>query len=238
MISQPVSTRAATTPRLRPRLSASARTATRDARGSHRRVAAAALATSVAAAAAFALLARAVVRRPATFADLKLRRYVVGGRRDRSRRLAAADFPLGKWWSYVPASFAGAAYVARRRGGPRDAAALPAAAVAAATLGPLLDRWLDRRLAPPGRRSPMHPVFPSGHALGTSAVALSGAWVAVRAGLAPPRVALPAAVILPLTSGLARLHEDKHWVSDVVGGWLLGLAVAAGAAAVDEGLRR
>ena len=194
---------------------------------------AAALVTSVAATAAFALLARTVARRPTTLADLKLRRFVRGSRGARSRRAAAALYPIGKWWAYGPASLAGAAYVASRRGA-RAAVPLPGAALTAALLGRAFDRWLGRRLAPPGRRSLVHPVFPSGHALGTSAVALAGAWVAARSGLARPRVALPAAALLPLTSGVGRLHEDKHWVSDVVGGWLAGLAVAAAWAAVDE----
>ena len=193
----------------------------------------AALVTSVAAAAAFGVLAHAVAERRTTLADWRLRRRVRGRRRDRSRDAAAYLYPIGKWWGYGPAALAGAAYVARRRG-PRAAAPLPGAAVTAAMLGPAMDRWLARRVAPPGRRSPLHPVFPSGHALGTSAVAVAGAWVALRGGLARPRVALPLAAAVPLTAGVGRLREDKHWVSDVVGGWLAGLAVAAAWVAGSE----
>ncbi|HET7456778.1 MAG TPA: phosphatase PAP2 family protein [Gemmatimonadaceae bacterium] len=193
----------------------------------------AALATSVAASVAFALLARAVGKRKTRWTDWKLRRRVRGRRRDATRRTAAVVAPLGKWWGYGPASLAGAAWIASRRG-PRAAAVWPAAAATAAALGPAMDRWLRQREAPPGRRSPTKPVFPSGHALGTSAVALTGAYLTLRAGLARPRVALPIAAAIPLTAGVGRLREDMHWASDIVGGWLAGLAVAAAWVAADE----
>jgi membrane-associated phospholipid phosphatase len=34
-----------------------------------------------------------------------------------------------------------------------------------------------------------------------------------------------AAIVLPLITGLCRIGLGVHWTSDVVGGWLLGVAV-------------
>jgi len=39
---------------------------------------------------------------------------------------------------------------------------------------------------------------------------------------------------LPLASGLAKLYVDAHWFTDVVGGYLVGTALAASAAAAYE----
>jgi membrane-associated phospholipid phosphatase len=81
--------------------------------------------------------------------------------------------------------------------------------------------------------------FPSGHA-GTAALAcgillllvlhaVHGMWRVL---------AWTVAVAVPLAVGYTRIGLDVHWVSDVVGGWLLGLAVVAAVhAAVSPGER-
>jgi undecaprenyl-diphosphatase len=43
--------------------------------------------------------------------------------------------------------------------------------------------------------------------------------------------------LVPLIVGLTRLYLDVHWTTDVVGGWTVGLFVAAMSAALYERLR-
>jgi undecaprenyl-diphosphatase len=43
---------------------------------------------------------------------------------------------------------------------------------------------------------------------------------------------------IPLIVGLTRLYLDVHWTTDVIGGWTVGLFVAAMSAALYEYLRR
>jgi undecaprenyl-diphosphatase len=54
-------------------------------------------------------------------------------------------------------------------------------------------------------------------------------------------ISWPAAIaiggIVPLVVGLTRLYLDVHWTTDVVGGWTVGLFVAAMSAALYERLR-
>ena len=102
-----------------------------------------------------------------------------------------------------------------------------AAALVAAGLGPAFDRWLPRPPTPPGHRDPHNPAFPSGHTLGPGAVALTSAYAMAREGRASPAVLVPIALTLPLVTVADRLMEQKHWASDVAGGYLGAGAVAA-----------
>jgi undecaprenyl-diphosphatase len=81
--------------------------------------------------------------------------------------------------------------------------------------------------------------FPSGHAM-TAAV---GSAVIVMVllpvlGAAWRAVAWAAAVAVTLASGFCRIALGVHFVSDVVAGWVLGIAVAAATAAAFEMWRR
>lgn len=87
--------------------------------------------------------------------------------------------------------------------------------------------------------------FPSGHAM-SSTVAYGALVVAFLPVLAPRvrRVAITAATLLVLAIGLSRLFLGVHFVTDVLGGFVLGAAWLAGSAAafhtwkVEEDRRR
>jgi membrane-associated phospholipid phosphatase len=101
---------------------------------------------------------------------------------------------------------------------PRRAAFF-AAATAVAGLGPLLKEGFQR---PSPWGTPGDYVFPSGHALGSMAVA-----AAVVALLWNTRWRWPAFVLsvpLVVAIGIAAVSDGGHWPSDVVGGWSLALA--------------
>ncbi len=82
--------------------------------------------------------------------------------------------------------------------------------------------------------------FPSGHALNSALTA--GVFLLVLLPFVRDRpgrrVALWAAVlIVPLITGLTRIGLGVHWTSDVVAGWLLGVAVVAVTTAAFESRR-
>lgn len=76
--------------------------------------------------------------------------------------------------------------------------------------------------------------FPSGHALNATLAAgvLLLVFLPYTRGRAASRVALwVAAVLLAGVTGLSRVALGVHWTSDVLGGWLLGVAVLAATSA-------
>ena len=72
--------------------------------------------------------------------------------------------------------------------------------------------------------------FPSGHTADATAVVLTSAWILVHEGILPLALALPLAIAIALVTGISRVALGWHWGSDVLGGWLAGLSVAAGCA--------
>ena len=217
--------------------------------------------TAAVATAAFGAMAVAVARRDTAHADRRLRDRVTASRGHPARRVAHAVAAPGKWWAYLPAAVGVAAYVlhandrssrglaggaralvrrltgeTRRRERSRraGAGAVVLASALAAVLGPVFDRVLPQPPAPPGHPSSRDPVFPSGHAFGPTAMALTSAYVLGRESFGRSGVALPVALAYPLLSGGGKIVEDRHWTSDVVGGWLAGLALSAACLAAYE----
>lgn len=199
---------------------------------------------AIAAAAVFARLNLASARRETAPIDEPVERAAAAPPGHPARESAEQIAPLGKWYVYVPAAvgFAGAVLLvpheddelASRAGG---AAAIVLAASAAALLNEKFDDWLPQPTPPPGR-PPDKPVFPSGHAFGPASVCLTAAYVAIREELAPSMLAIPLALLIPAATAGGRMLEEKHWLSDIIGGYLGALAVASTSAVLYEVARR
>ena len=80
--------------------------------------------------------------------------------------------------------------------------------------------------------------FPSGHATTAAAVTVTLCYVMAREGMISWRAAILIGGSVPLIVGLTRLYLDVHWTTDVIGGWTVGLFIAAMSAALYEYLRR
>jgi undecaprenyl-diphosphatase len=80
--------------------------------------------------------------------------------------------------------------------------------------------------------------FPSGHAATSAAVMVTLCYVLARERIISWPLAIVVGGAVPLIVGLTRLYLDVHWTTDVIGGWTVGLFVAAVSAAVYERLRK
>lgn len=80
--------------------------------------------------------------------------------------------------------------------------------------------------------------FPSGHATVSAAVCCTLAYVLWREGLINRWAALAVAVLVPLLVGISRLYLNVHWATDVLGGWSIGVLIAALSAALYNHHRR
>jgi undecaprenyl-diphosphatase len=134
-------------------------------------------------------------------------------------QLAIAITSIGGAAIRAPIAVAGVMglYLAGRR---RDALALALAVASAAIALPLIKTGFARarpdlmwHLVEEGK-----PSFPSGHALGSAVTFPLLGLFAGRSGW------MLAGIALALLIGLSRVFLGVHWLSDVVGGWLLGAA--------------
>lgn len=120
------------------------------------------------------------------------------------------------------------------RTGRRDAAvAIGFTPVIAAITGQSFTTFLHQRNPPDARDAPggevSEPSFPSGHTTGVTAEALAVAFILSSEGLASPGV-LAALMAWPVLVGVTRVYRDRHWLSDILGGWAAGIGVAAASA--------
>ncbi|TGN75766.1 phosphatase PAP2 family protein [Streptomyces bauhiniae] len=78
--------------------------------------------------------------------------------------------------------------------------------------------------------------FPSGHAMTATVVCGLLLWLIREHGVRGPRWygAVAVATVSVLGVGLTRVWLGVHWFSDVLGGWLFGALVVAGAVLVHE----
>jgi undecaprenyl-diphosphatase len=122
----------------------------------------------------------------------------------------------------------------------------PVVVCAAAGLGAEALIWgikgLVGRPRPPASLAVVHArgaSFPSGHALGSAAVVLVAAWLLGRRARRPVQAGLLGAAVLFLAAvGVSRLYLGVHYLSDVLAGWLLGIAWAAIVVGADLWWRR
>jgi len=118
------------------------------------------------------------------------------------------------------------------------------ATLAAASIGAILAhhavKLVYRRPRPAGAlaRGKTEPAFPSGHTTDATAVVVTGAYLLARQGLAVPSVAVTLAIVLALSTGVSRVLLGWHWGTDVLGGWIAGIGVAACASGLYESLTR
>lgn len=135
---------------------------------------------------------------------------------------------------------AAALWILDARGGPRRRILIPLAAASLGAIGAHYGVKLFYRRPRPRvalRRGKTEPAFPSGHTADATAVVATSAYLLIREGVAPPLGVIPLATALALGTGWSRVALGWHWGSDVGGGWLAGIAVAAGCAASYEWLR-
>jgi undecaprenyl-diphosphatase len=197
---------------------------------------------ALAAGAGVIALAVATRSRPLQALDDALERGA-GRARQRARVLRAASFGTlpGEPYAHPTIGAACAAIVIAATRGPF----LPVlAALAAASIGAILAhhavKLVYRRPRPAGAlaRGKTEPAFPSGHTTDATAVLVTGAYLLARQGLATPSVVATAAALLAVGTGVSRVLLGWHWASDVLGGWLAGLGVAACASGLYESLAR
>jgi undecaprenyl-diphosphatase len=142
-------------------------------------------------------------------------------------------------WSLVfdPTSWRVAAllmviWLARHRAWPLAvwvAVTMTAGGVLGALLKLLVGRHRPDLLDPVARASGYS--FPSGHALNNALAASVFLLVLLPIFQGGRRRLLwAAAIVIPLITGLSRIGLGVHWTSDVVAGWLLGVAVTAATA--------
>jgi undecaprenyl-diphosphatase len=193
-------------------------------------------ATSGLATLAFAALTLAVARGRTSRWDRRVKGRIRswGSESESSESAALASAPLGKWWSQVGASLTGATrllFTGRRAA----AGAIVGASVGASALSPLIERVVPLRRPPPEhpeRDDPSKQSYPSGHALRTSATAVTTSYVLWREGSAP-WAGGPLATLSFFVTG-SKLILSRHWTTDVIGGYLAGLAWGSACASVYE----
>jgi membrane-associated phospholipid phosphatase len=88
-----------------------------------------------------------------------------------------------------------------------------------------------------GRRTASSHSFPSGHASGSTAMSLFVAYLAFRSRVHPLLFAAVSALFVTLV-GVSRIYLDRHWASDVVGGWVAGAMIGTTFCAAFEWIMR
>ncbi|MGI8508996.1 MAG: phosphatase PAP2 family protein [Gemmatimonadaceae bacterium] len=191
------------------------------------------MATAAVGAAGFAAVSTLVAQHRTKDVDTAVRKRLVAQHSKGATVTVKALSYAGKSWVHGPLAALMGQYV-EHKGSLEGSRAINLASTLATTASKTFDWALPHHKPPPGRHAPREQSYPSGHTMETGAVALVCAYVLWREGLADGRVVFPIAAAVPLLAGGGRLYLDRHWMSDVVGGLLGGITVAAVCAAGYE----
>ena len=86
-------------------------------------------------------------------------------------------------------------------------------------------------------RSNEFEAFPSGHTTAATAISITAARILEQMGVLSRSDALALAILPPVAIGMGRVLADQHWATDVIGGWIGGVGVAAIAALISPEAR-
>ena len=177
----------------------------------------------------FALLGRRVAGRGGTPRDLAVRRKVQRRRKPVTDGVAFALTMPGYPIVYMPAAMLAARELRTR--GAAGGVPVIASAIVAFAAHHAVKHFLVRVRPPSNAKRRNHrEAYPSGHTTPVTAIALTAAHVLHREGLAARALTVPLALAVPVIVGATRVYLDRHWLTDVVGAWTLGAAVAAASA--------
>jgi len=185
------------------------------------------LAAAAAAGIGFAAVARVAAASEPTRIDRRVHDLAASAYR-RSLELALLPIEIaGLPGIYIPIAGLMSRRVRRRHGRMARADVIVGAAAAGwlALRAMRLVFHKTRPPRPPHRGPKSESSFPSGHTTGLTALATAAGLVLERNGIVSPLAARAIALGIPLLVGFNRVYVREHWLTDVVGGWLLGGSV-------------
>jgi membrane-associated phospholipid phosphatase len=186
----------------------------------------------------FADLGEDVAEKSTTAFDNSVRAWVISHQNPVIYKLAYVITWVGSPTVMVLVAIAAGVWFYMRKGRSKAGVVIAAPAVGGLLSG--LVKVVYGRARPPGGAlfNQQTYSFPSGHATTAAAVVVTLCYVLAREGMISWRTAIAIGGGVPLIVGLTRLYLDVHWTTDVIGGWTVGLFVAAMSAALYEYLRR
>lgn len=185
------------------------------------------------------MLAVAVKRGVTEPCDRRVRRLI--GPRKSTKLAMAVGLATNIASPHVHPLIAGSlALVTYRRIG-REALAMPLASLGAMVVDRGV-RYMIHQSRPPKathHRGLDRFAFPSGHTCAATAIGLAfAAQTAPKASARAITATVSVALVAAVGIGWTRLYLDEHWIDDIIGGWLAGVAVAGSSVAVTRTLNR
>jgi undecaprenyl-diphosphatase len=186
----------------------------------------------------FADLGEDVARKSTTAFDNSVRTWVISHQNPIAYKIAFVITWIGSPAVMVLLAVAAGVWFYGRRGRSKAGVVIAAPAVGGLLSGVI--KVLFGRVRPAGGAilNEKSFSFPSGHATTSAAVVITLCYVMAREGMLSWTTAIVVGGGIPLIVGLTRIYLDVHWTTDVIGGWAVGLFVAALSAALYEYLRR